>query len=114
MTSILRDSLGGNCKTVFMNALSAQFENVEESISTCRFAGRCSKLTVDVEINEELDAESMVVRLEAEVHKLKRKLRNQRKLHAEQLEKAKGCVCVCVCVCGTTTVCFSSVHSDLP
>lgn len=38
MTSILRDSLGGNCKTVMIANLSPDIENEEESISTARFA----------------------------------------------------------------------------
>ena len=39
ITSILRDSLGGNCKTSMAN-ISADMSNIGESISTCRFAQR--------------------------------------------------------------------------
>lgn len=38
MTSILRDSLGGNCKTVMIASISTDIENEEETISTARFA----------------------------------------------------------------------------
>ena len=38
MTMILKDSLGGNCKTVMIANLSSDLDNVEETISTARFA----------------------------------------------------------------------------
>jgi len=44
MTSILRDSLGGNCRTVMIANLSTDISNEEETISTARFAIRCQKL----------------------------------------------------------------------
>jgi len=55
MTSILRDSLGGNCKTVMIANVSPDVYNEEESISTCRFAMRCSKLVNEIYINEKFD-----------------------------------------------------------
>jgi len=48
MTTILRDSLGGNCKTVMVATLSSDVENLEETISTSRFAQRCSQLVNEV------------------------------------------------------------------
>jgi kinesin family protein 6/9 len=50
MTTILRDSLGGNCKTVMIANLSSDADNAEETISTSRFAMRCSLLSNEVEI----------------------------------------------------------------
>lgn len=44
MTSVLRDSLGGNCRTVMIANLSTNIMNEEETISTARFANRCQKL----------------------------------------------------------------------
>ena len=44
MTSILRDSLGGNCRTVMIANMSTDMQNEEETISTARFAQRCQKL----------------------------------------------------------------------
>lgn len=40
MTMVLRDSLGGNCRTVMIANITAQHEMLDESISTCRFAQR--------------------------------------------------------------------------
>lgn len=48
MTTILRDSLGGNCKTVMIANLSPDVDNLEETISTSRFAQRCSLLVNEV------------------------------------------------------------------
>ena len=48
MTTILKDSLGGNCKTVMVATLSSDIENLEETISTARFAQRCSQLINEV------------------------------------------------------------------
>ena len=37
LTTILKDSLGGNCKTVMIANISPELENYEESVSTLRF-----------------------------------------------------------------------------
>lgn len=44
MTMVLRDSLGGNCKTKMIATVSAEGEDIYESLSTCRFAKRVSKI----------------------------------------------------------------------
>ena len=55
MTSILRDSLGGNCRTVMIANLSTELSNEEETISTARFALRCQKLVNQLFKNVKLD-----------------------------------------------------------
>ena len=40
MTMCLRDSIGGNCKTRMIANLSSDFDDIYESLSTCRFAQR--------------------------------------------------------------------------
>jgi kinesin family protein 6/9 len=60
MTSILRDSLGGNCKTVMIANMSAELENEEETLSTARFAQRCGKLVNEMRVNEVLDLNNML------------------------------------------------------
>jgi kinesin family protein 6/9 len=60
MTSILRDSLGGNCKTVMIANISPHLENEDETISTARFALRCSKLVNEIRVNEHIDANIVV------------------------------------------------------
>lgn len=48
MTMVLRDSLGGNCRTVMVATISAQDSALEESISTCRFAQRVAMVRNEV------------------------------------------------------------------
>lgn len=48
MTLVLRDSLGGNCRTVMVATVSGEAEHMEESISTCRFAQRVALIKNEV------------------------------------------------------------------
>ena len=48
MTTLLKDSLGGNCKTVMVATISGDTENLEESVSTLRFAQRVGQLESEV------------------------------------------------------------------
>jgi len=77
MTSILRDSLGGNCKTVMVANISPDLHNEEESISTARFALRCSKLINEIRVNEIVDVNIVVKRLESENDTLKKTINKQ-------------------------------------
>ena len=60
MTTILRDSLGGNCKTVMIANMSPDLENEEETLSTARFALRCAKLVNEMRVNEVLDVNNIL------------------------------------------------------
>lgn len=51
MTTLLKDSLGGNCKTVMIATFSSDVDNLDETISTARFAQRCSQLENEVNKN---------------------------------------------------------------
>jgi len=48
MTQVLRDSLGGNCRTVMIANITAQHEQLDASISTCRFAQRVAMVSNQV------------------------------------------------------------------
>lgn len=50
MTLVLRDSLGGNCKTAMVATISGDAAQMEESISTCRFAQRVAMVTNEVRV----------------------------------------------------------------
>jgi kinesin family protein 6/9 len=52
MTLVLRDSLGGNCRTVMVATVSGEAEHMEESISTCRFAQRVALVRNEVRLCE--------------------------------------------------------------
>uniref|UniRef100_A0A8C4RJ98 Kinesin-like protein n=1 Tax=Erpetoichthys calabaricus TaxID=27687 RepID=A0A8C4RJ98_ERPCA len=74
MTSVLRDSLGGNCMTSMIATVSADKKNIDESISTCRFAQRVALIKNEAVLNEELDPALMIARLKREVQELKDEL----------------------------------------
>nr|AMS24233.1 kinesin 9B protein [Marsilea vestita] len=71
MTSVLRDALGGNCQTVMLATASIAQDQLEETISTCRFAQRVATISNKVLINEELDPSLVIRRLKQEVKDLK-------------------------------------------
>ncbi|XP_040408926.1 kinesin-like protein KIF6 isoform X1 [Cygnus olor] len=74
MTSVLRDSLGGNCMTTMIATLSLDKRNIDESISTCRFAQRVALIKNEAVLNEEIDPRLMVVQLQKEIQELKDEL----------------------------------------
>ncbi|XP_068024775.1 kinesin-like protein KIF6 [Melanerpes formicivorus] len=74
MTSVLRDSLGGNCMTAMIATLSIDKRNIDESISTCRFAQRVALIKNEVVLNEEIDPRLMIVQLQKEIQELKDEL----------------------------------------
>uniref|UniRef100_A0A8C6Y687 Kinesin-like protein n=1 Tax=Naja naja TaxID=35670 RepID=A0A8C6Y687_NAJNA len=74
MTSVLRDSLGGNCMTTMIATLSVEKRNIDESISTCRFAQRVAVIKNEAVLNEEIDPGLMIMRLKKEIQELKNEL----------------------------------------
>ncbi|XP_009449466.1 kinesin-like protein KIF6 isoform X7 [Pan troglodytes] len=74
MTSVLRDSLGGNCMTTMIATLSLEKRNLDESISTCRFAQRVALIKNEAVLNEEIDPRLVIKRLQKEIQELKDEL----------------------------------------
>ena len=71
LTSVLRDSLGGNCKTVMVATVHPAAAHTDESISTCRFAQRVAQIKNEVSLNEEVDQDVLIQRLKEENRKLR-------------------------------------------
>lgn len=92
MTSVLRDSLGGNCKTtmiatcavedplidvsyrVLKNLVTSMPNTIKESISTCRFAQRVALIANNAVLNEETDPYMTIARLQREIARLRTEL----------------------------------------
>ncbi|KAF4316189.1 hypothetical protein BBO99_00007404 [Phytophthora kernoviae] len=74
MTSVLRDSLGGNCKTVMVATVSPEKDQTDESVSTCRFAQRVARVKNDARLNEEVDPTVIIRQLKAQVASLEEEL----------------------------------------
>ena len=66
MTLVLRDSLGGNCKTRMVATVSAEETDIDESISTCGFAARVALIKNTVLRNEAVDPALIIERLKKE------------------------------------------------
>jgi len=60
MTMCLRDSIGGNCKTRMIANLSCDFDDVFESLSTCRFAQRVALIKNTAVVNEVVDPSVLI------------------------------------------------------
>lgn len=76
MTTILKDSLGGNCKTVLIANCSVELWCLDETLSTLRFAIRCSKIENEITINEQMDLNVLVNKLIIENEELRKKVNN--------------------------------------
>lgn len=75
MTMVLKDSLGGNCRTVMVATINSLLEQLDESISTCRFAQRVAMVRNEVMVNEETDPTAVIRRLKQELREVKEELR---------------------------------------
>lgn len=60
LTSVIRDSLGGNCMTSMIATINPEPEHTDESVSTCRFAQRVARVQNSATINEETDPSLLV------------------------------------------------------
>ena len=99
--SVLRDSLGGNCKTVMIATASAEPEQTEETISTCKFAQRVAQIKNSAIVNEDLDP-TVCVCLSVCVC-----------ARARTRVCVRACVRACVCACVYACVCVSYLWSSV-
>ncbi|KAG5895614.1 hypothetical protein JTB14_017723 [Gonioctena quinquepunctata] len=82
MTFILKDSLSGNCFTTMLATVAVSKNNIQETLSTCKFAQRVSLITTEPIINEMSDPQH-------EISFLKNKI-NELQLQIASLTCAKG------------------------
>jgi kinesin family protein 6/9 len=98
MTLVLRDSLGGNCRTTMIATVSAEEGDIDESVSTCRFAQRVASIKNEVMRNEQLDPSLIIQRLKQEIVELKAEIRMLKgesaldHLEAEDIEECRQLV----------------------
>ena len=99
MTMVLRDSLGGNCKTTMIATMHAEERYLDESVSTCNFAQRVACIKNSASRNEQVDPSLIIQRLKGEITELKAEIRilkggeNPREsLEPEELEECRRIV----------------------
>ena len=71
LTNFLRDSIGGNCKTVMVANVQCQKSHIEETISTLKFATRMMKVKNEAVVNTIVDPHLRIKRMEKEIRDLK-------------------------------------------
>lgn len=74
LTNILKDSVGGNCKTVFIGNIWPEVCHLEETISTLKFASRIRKVTNEATVNVRLDPQVLLKKYEKDIRDLKQEL----------------------------------------
>ena len=79
MTTILKDSLGGNCKTILIANISSDIKYIDETLSTMRFALRCAKVKNEISKNEHIDLTVLINQLQTENLLLKKALNENNK-----------------------------------
>lgn len=98
MTMILRDSLGGNCRTKMVATISALKDDMGESLGTCRFARSVQMVQNDMKKNETVDPGIIIQRLKKEVADLKSEIslikgeKQRDHLSAEDVERCNQMV----------------------
>ena len=91
LTRMLQNALGGNSKTTMICAISPALDNIEETISTLRYADQAKKIKLKAIINES-ETDRMIRELTEENIKLKKMLdqyqkdkKNGKKMTKEQI-----------------------------
>lgn len=79
LTRLLKDSLGGNCKTTMIVMVSPAPEAFSETLSTLKFATWAKKIKNDAKINEDVDQWALLRKYEVELWKLKTELAERNK-----------------------------------
>lgn len=74
LTNLLRDSLGGNCRSSFLLTVSPEKYHFEESVATCRFGQRCGEIKLIVQANTEIGLSDQLKDLQGKVKSLERKV----------------------------------------
>ena len=71
LTWLLKDSLGGNSKTVMLAAISPSHLNYDETVNTLQYAARAKEIVNKVTINSS-NTDAMISKLNAELEQLQR------------------------------------------
>merc|ERR1719163_1586551 len=74
LTHLLKDSLGGNCKTTMVANIWPEITHLEETASTLRFATRMMRVTNEPMVNVHLDDKMLLRKYEREIKDLKQEL----------------------------------------
>ncbi|XP_021572800.1 kinesin-like protein KIF14 isoform X2 [Carlito syrichta] len=83
LTWLLKESLGGNSKTAMIATISPAASNIEETLSTLRYANQARLIVNIAKVNEDMNAK-LIRELKAEIEKLKTAQKNNRNIDPER------------------------------
>ncbi|XP_055966508.1 kinesin-like protein KIF14 [Sorex fumeus] len=83
LTWLLKESLGGNSKTAMIATISPAASNIEETLSTLRYASQARMIINVAKVNEDVNAK-LIRELKAEIEKLKSAQKNSRNIDPER------------------------------
>lgn len=83
LTWLLKESLGGNSKTAMIATISPAASNIEETLSTLRYANQARLIVNIARVNEDMNAK-LIRELKAEIAKLKAAQRNNPNIDPER------------------------------
>jgi kinesin family protein 6/9 len=74
LTNLLKNAIGGNCKTIMCANIWPEAGHIEETISTLRFASRMRQVENVPVVNEQMDQRLLIKKMEREIRHLKQEL----------------------------------------
>ena len=74
LTHILKDSIGGNCKTVMLATIWPEIQFLQETLSTLNFAQRMGGVVNVASVNIHLDINAQIRKMTKEIKELKQEL----------------------------------------
>jgi len=74
LTNVLRDSLGGNCKTRLIANIWCESQHIHETVSTLKFATRMMRVANTPTINERQDPAMLLKKYKRQVRELRQEL----------------------------------------
>ena len=99
LTNVLRDSLGGNCRSAFILNISSERLSFEETVSTCRFGQKIinnglsknlsPRSTDDIHRSEELTDKMQLEKLQKKVDLIGKRHRDEILAIQKQMDEAK-------------------------
>ena len=74
ITFLLRDSLGGNCRTTLITNVTPAAMSYSETLSTLRFGNKAKSVRNDARINQDMSEQGLLLAYERELQKLRDEL----------------------------------------
>ncbi|XP_056379458.1 kinesin-like protein KIF14 [Hyla sarda] len=86
LTWLLKESLGGNSKTAMIATISPAISNMEETLSTLRYAKQARLIINVAKVNEDMNAK-LIRELKSEIEKLKASQLSARNIDSEKYRR---------------------------